>query len=266
MSIQNNGMSCPVLEIPKKTIVKASFAGCPISDRKLFPISRCILPISIMQKKEHEAHRFEATMKLVNSSFKASSLLIVDSLYRYTLKIDYPHETERALTKMATQAGDDWLERNAMALKQLTIPYRIIRWNECLWRDDFSEQYDIINKLYNSDLVYRQAIDSTAEEYLTRQMNNFANTDVELLRSKQSAEEICRTHSNFNYDHAFSCCVNYLKEECAAMCLYSKPPFKEHEFEVYPTGRATALAITYERLIKPFYPNLLKPVSIRFKK
>lgn len=257
--------SCSVLEITKKSVeknseksiekvVKASFAGCPVSDRKLFPISRCILPISIMQKKEHEGARFAATIKLVNASFKACSLLIVDSLYRYTLKIDYPHETENALTKMATKAGDDWLVRNIAAYKQLTIPHRIIRWRECLDRDDFTEQHRIINRLYDGDLTYRQAIDATVEEYLTRQMKTLTDTD-----------ESRKTHS-FNYDHAFNCCVNYLKEECAAMCLYSKPPFKEHEFEVYPTGRATALAITYELLIKPLYPNMLKPVSIRFKK
>ncbi len=252
--------------LQNKKPLKASFAGCSQKDRKTFPQSSCILPISIMQKKEHEGERFEATIRLVNKSFEFCSLLIVDSLYRYTLKIDYFCQTETALLNLANQAGEDWLDRNATAYKQLTIPYRIIRWNECLSRPDFLESQQKIDELYNTNDYFKKSIDFTAEEYLSRQINNFSKPEQEILKGAQSEEDINRRLKNINYEHAFSCCVNYLKEECAAMCLYSKPPFKNHEFEVYPTGRTKALAAIYEILIKPHYPELLKPVAIRFKR
>jgi hypothetical protein len=39
-----------------------------------------------------------------------------------------------------------------------------------------------------------------------------------------------------------------------------------YEFVVYPSGRNPALGATYELLIKPTYPNLLRSVALRFKK
>lgn len=233
-----------ILSVPEQSdkIVKASFAGCPISDRKLFSQSKCILPISIMGRKEHEGNRFQATMKLINNSFESCALIIVDSLYRHTLKIDHPNESTTVLYNKAKEAGTSWLERNINAYSQLSIPYKIIRWNEYLNNPKFSQQYTIVSDLYNKDMQYKQSIDDSVKEYLKRQLNN-------------------KNIVNFNYEEASECCINYLIEECAAMCLYG-----EYEFEVYPTGRTTALAVTYERFIQPFYPNLLRPVAIRFKK
>jgi hypothetical protein len=47
------------------------------------------------------------------------------------------------------------------------------------------------------------------------------------------------------------------------MCLWRE---ENCNFEVYPNGRQASMSITYEQLIKPFYPNLLRSVALRFKK
>ena len=237
------------IELQHERVTKASFAKCPISDRKLFSKSKCILPISIMHRKEHDDKRFAATMKLVESSFEGSALLIIDSLYRHTLKLDYPYETETTLSNMAITAGDEWLSANKDAYHKLSERNvcKIIRWNECLSQTMFSQQNKTINDLYNNDQSFKESINSTAEEYLCRQRK--ANGKL-----------------SYDYNHAFTCSVNFIKEECAAMCLYSTSTLGQYEFEVYPTGRPAALAATYEKLIKPLCPNFLRPVGIRFKK
>ena len=46
------------------------------------------------------------------------------------------------------------------------------------------------------------------------------------------------------------------------MCLWA---LEKYDFEVYPSGRNNAMKATYERLVKPINPNVLKSVGIRFK-
>jgi hypothetical protein len=40
----------------------------------------------------------------------------------------------------------------------------------------------------------------------------------------------------------------------------------EYHFELYSSGRNTAMEATYDYLIKPKFPHLLRPLSLRFKK
>jgi hypothetical protein len=237
--------SSDLLEQPPTTlkVIKASFSGCPISDRQQFVNSHCILPISIMGRKEHEANRFAATLKLINASFKSCTLLVVDTLYRHTLKIDHPSENMDVLTNKAKEAGDGWLIRNKTAYQNLTIPYYIFRWDKYLNHPGFLEQYKMVSELYLNDAVFKNSILGSSKEYLDRYFN--------------------RNESFQNYEEALACCVEYLKEECAGMCLWVEGGY---EFEVYPTGRTQALAMTYQSIIHPNYPNLLRPVGIRFKK
>lgn len=223
---------------------KASFAGCPISDRKLFHQSRCILPISIIGHKEHEGERFSATLTLVNSSFKACTLLIVDSLYKYTLQIEHFDKDDVLLHQMAIDAGDSWFTRNASAYQKLTIPHNVIRWDTYRNHPNFKNWMKIVSNLYDSDVEYQSIVNHNAEQYLTRYLNR-------------------ATGKTLDDNQALIACVDYLKEECAGMCLWAEDGY---QFEVYPTGRCPAMKITYERLIKPLYPEFLKPVAIRFKK
>jgi hypothetical protein len=225
--------------------VRASFSGCALSDRKLFPNSSCILPISIMGRKEHEGKRFESTMTLINKSFQNCTLLIVDSLYRHTLKIDFPNNTAENLLEQAKDAGQAWLNRNSNALKILTIPHQILYWNHFLNNVEFSKHYITVSDLYEKDDDFRSSIRLSIEQYLSRYLKR---TGV---------------INSFDKEQGLSSCVDYLKEECAGMCLWVDG---QYDFEVYPTGRSPALAMAYKMLIQPSYPNLLKPVSLRFKK
>ena len=118
--------------------------------------------------------------------------------------------------------------------------------------------------LYNSDAEYKEAIDSTAIEYLNRVYNR-KKEEIKLLKGEQQVEEIECLRKKY-YELNIKCCIDYLIEECTGFSLYNTPPFARHEYEVYPTGRTLALAMTYDKLIKPSDPDILKIVSLRFKK
>lgn len=224
-------------------ITKASYKDCPVNDRKLFKNSRCIMPISIGQKI-HEGEKFKATIELINRTFKESIILIDDIVQRHTMKIANITSSEEELYNRAVKEGELWLERNKSVLNMLKIPYKIITWIKWLKHVEFAKSYTLVESQYNNNIMFKDAFNKNIEEFL--------------IRYKKLNQDL-----SFNYDIAFSLCLNYLKEECACMCLWVE---EECEFEVYPSGRNKAMEATYKILIQPKYPNLLRSVALRFKK
>lgn len=228
--------------------LKASYTTCSISDRKLFPQSTCIIPISMAETREFEERddrRFKATFQLVSATFKYGLLLIGDTLHRHTLRISYPNDDESALYQRSKKIGDLWIERNQSVFQNSTMPYKFQRWDDYLNHPHFAKQYERVATLYETNKDYQAQIHLNAEEYLKRYTTSqFKRID-------------------FDYQKAFQACVAYLKEECAIMCLWAEGGYS---FEVYPSGRCCGMTATYEHLIEPIYPDLLKPVGLRFKK
>jgi hypothetical protein len=224
-------------------VVKASFRACPVDERKQFCKASCIMPISVGQKV-HEGDKFIATLKLINAYFKTCTLLIDDTIQRFTLQIAEPSLTIDEAYKKSLQLGNSWLERNKHIYEQLTIPYDIRRWDDWRLHPEYPVFYDKIEKIYATDLAYQQAIHSSIEEFTARYLPRL-------------------NENNVDRGSAFNRCLNYMKEECAVMCLWAE---NKYDFEVYPAGRNSAMTATYEKLIKPIYPNLLHSVALRFKK
>ena len=224
-------------------VIKASFRACAIDDRKKFYKSTCILPISVGQPV-HENEKFFATLKLINSKFKRCTLLVDDTIQRFTLQIGNPTLTIDKAYKQAIELGDLWMKRNQHIYTQLTIPYTIKRWD--YWRNlpEYITCYKKVEEFYNNDAQYKQAIHDNVEEFVTRCIQRL-NVD------------------KIDKDQAFNNCLLYLKEECAVMSLWMKD---KYDFEVYPAGRNKAMSATYEKIIKPANPDLLRSVALRFKK
>lgn len=223
-------------------IIKASFRGNPPEERKLFSNSSCLMPISVGQSI-HEGEKFAAVINLVNSSFKKCTILVDDSVQRHTLAIDRT-EQPQDLYNEAVKLGEEWIIRNQEAYSKLTIPYQIIRWDDWRIHPGFVTQLDHVNKLYKNSQAYKDAIHTNIDEFLTR-----------FLGRKE-------THQ-IDPNRAFQLCLDYLLEECAVMCLWTHGSY---DFELYPSGRNQAMGATYEMLIKPEYPNGIRPVAVRFKK
>lgn len=223
-------------------IVKASFRENSPEERKLFPQSSCLMPISVGQSI-HEGAKFEAVIKLINNSFKQCTILVDDSVQRHTIGI-MNHVSPEELYQLAVTEGDEWLKRNEMAYSQLTIPFDIMRWDDWYNSANYINSHLGVQNEYDSNELFRQAIIANIDDFLTRYLSRYDQNDIDPER-------------------AFRLCLDYLLEECAVMCLWTE---KNYDFEVYPSGRNKAMAATYHYLIRPDFPDVLKPVALRFKK
>ncbi len=230
------------MSVIDRRIVKASFKENPAEERKLFPKSTCLMPISVGQAV-HEGAKFEAVIKLINASFKHCTILVDDSVQRHTIGIMNDASSEE-LYQLAVEEGNAWLMRCDQAIHQLTIPYEILRWDDWYTNINYTNSHQRVLNEYHHNEHYKNAIHANIEDFLSRYLKNFSGLPVD-------------------YDRAFLLCLDYLIEECAVMCLWTE---KEYDFEVYPSGRNKAMAATYQFLIKPLFPQFLKPVALRFKK
>jgi hypothetical protein len=225
-------------------IEKAFFRRCPLDERKKFKQSKCFMPISIGQKI-HEGIKLQATLALVNRTFKGCVILIDDIIQRHTMQIENKNVSLEELSKVSEEEGDSWIKRNTSLLEALDIPYKIIRWRKWLFHPDFPPKKLTITRLYQEDAEFKRSMDEGITNFLDRYKKR--NDDL----------------SCFDEAHAFTCCLNYLIEECACMCLW---PEEQCEYELYPSGRNPAMIATYEKLIKPEHPGLMVSVALYFKK
>ncbi len=229
--------------------VRASFTGCSIEERKRFYSSHCIMPVSVgLGLKVCEGSKFLGTLKLINTSFRSFTILLDDSIQRYNMRI-LSDLSDEALYNQAIREGDLWLQRNKHMIDLTTIPHNIIRWDDWANHPDYLAQNKIVEALYQSDECYRAAFEDTIEEFLNRFKKNIEGDAAKIEK--------------FDDEYAYQSCLLYLKEECSVMCLWAQALY---DFEVYPTGRNKAMMATYEKIIKPNFPDYLKSVSLHFRK
>lgn len=225
-----------------KKYVKAFFQNCKDEDIAQFKKSKCMLTLSINTAKHSAGHYLAAELSLVNLNFHACTLILGDTLQRFTMALDEDN-SEDFFYKKTRELGDQWIIKNSNLLSALEIPFEIVRWDIFLAHPQFSKRLLLIQKTYLKEPEYQKALDKNIEEYLER------------IQSKNALK--------IPLEKAKKLCLNYLQEECAAMLIWVE---KNCEFELYPSVRAKALQATYERFIEPLHPNLLKPISLRFKK
>lgn len=230
-----------------KKIIKASFKECSIDLRQKFPDSNCIVPISVGQKV-HEGEKLIAVLKLLKRSFKSCTILVDDTIQKYTLAImDSYKKSLSEYNILAYNAGTDWLNRNKALLTENLHNFEIIRWDDFQNHPDFPNCLEKIKKTYEQDETYQSEFYKTIDYFLTR--NN--------LYPEEENKDAYTTSNAFNF------CLEYLFEECAVMMLWA---YKGYHFEVYPSGRNPAMAATFEKIIQETAPGKLYSVGIRFKK
>ncbi len=217
---------------------------CIASYKEKFKESRCALTISVGQKA-HEGEIFEATVDLVNTSFKSCIILLDDTLQRHTMALNLD-ECDDYFYKTALKEGDLWLKRNEVYYNKLTILEDILRWDTWLKHPAFNDEKNKIESFIESDPLYKAVFDETIDEFLRRYTHRLDKDD------------------DFNIEKARKYCSDYLIEECAIICLRPKLNLACH-FDVYPSRRNLAMSETHTRFVLPNYPNLLLPVAIKFK-
>jgi hypothetical protein len=200
-----------------------------------------LLTISVGQEA-HEKEKFSSTIDLVNKSFKSCVLGVNDILQRHTMAL-YSNKSADDFYDISVLEGNAWLIRNEEFYSKFTIPVEIVRWDKWLFHPELENKKKFILKAINDDLEYRSSFSVTIDEFLRR----FSN------RSEVGKDKMRYMHQ---------VCLDYLVEECAAMCLWVD---MECHFDIYPSKRNPAMQATHERFILPYYPDLLHPVAIKFK-
>lgn len=221
--------------------VKSVFR-CDEEFKSTFQASTCLLTISVGQEA-HEAEKLYSTIALVDQSFKACVMLIDDTLQRHTMAIETDVQFGDELLFASLQAGDSWLKRNEKIYTQMQIPLSIIRWNDWLNHKDYLSYRSKLLETCANDISYKEKFEETIDQFLERYSRRAQN----------------------NYlidDRARKLCLEYLLEECTAMCLW---PELQCEYEVYPGYRNAAMDETHRRFVLPAYPSLLHAVRVKFK-
>ena len=221
--------------------MKASFR-CLKEDREEFAQSKAQVTVSVGQDI-HEGVKFESTMQLVNESFEFCVIMLDDTIQRYSLALDSRKKPNDFLVE-AKSLGDEWLERNRAAYSNLEIPLKIVRWDDFRLRPDFSSTYLRMQQFYDHNSAFFDAVNNNAKQFLDRYEKRVLSPEYD--RGK-----------------AYALCVQYLIEENAGMVLW---PEMGCHFEVYPSGRNPSMQVTYDKLIAPDQPQLLRQVSLRFNK
>ena len=211
-------------------------------DPKCFKSARCLLTISVGQEV-HEGEALDITIDVVNRHFGSVILLIDDSLQRHTMALHQPLGAE-AFYEPALNAGDAWLSRNAAAYQRLQGLSRILRWDHWLKHPEFKTQEQYLRTQLKQDPAYRDSMDQTIEIFLHRYCRRLTQARA------------------FNHPRAQGLCLDYLLEECTALCLW---PELQCQFEVYPSPRNQAMTYTHQQWVLPQYPDLLHPIALKFK-
>lgn len=215
---------------------------CSDDDKKNFRKSQCLLTISVGQEA-HEGEKFASTIELVNNSFESCIILIDDSLQRHTMALMSDKGADY-FYKKSIDEGNAWLHRNKKFYEKLSILNKIIRWDLWLYHKDFFAQQKIIKDLLVSSEQYKKAFGDTIDEFLTRYTRRLSS------------------YNGFNSKKAYLLCMDYLIEECTALCLWKE---LQCQYEVYPGKRNFAMIKTHERFILDTNLSLLHAVYIKFK-
>ena len=221
--------------------VKCRFKGVSERDRIEFKGSSCLLSISVGQEY-HEEKKFEATIALINKTFRQCKIMLYDGLQRYTMTLNNKAFPSHFLHNAIAQ-GDEWLKRNQKYYRHLNNLTDIIRWDHWLSHPHFLEMQYAITKHIQEDLAYRTTFEETIHSYLARYINRLSPT------------------TKLDQKHAHDTCLSYLIEECAALCLW---PETGCDYEVYPTKRNLAMEATHKHFVLPTHPNKLHSVPLKF--
>ncbi len=199
------------------------------------------MPISVGQQY-HEGDKLAAALKLIGSRFKSCDIIICDSLQRHTLEVNNGLSKEEAY-KESIKLGDQWLYRNKDYIYDLSIPFKIIRWDQWLKKESYSDSKVLVDSLFLKNCRYNNAFVMASRKFVDR---------YKLKQQKY-----------IDYDYLSNKCIEYLKEECAVTPVWIE---EKYDFIVYPGKRTDAMMAAYRYQIEPLKTDLLTWVHVNFKR
>ncbi len=218
--------------------VRCNFKNVTVQDKAKFKDACCLLTISVGQEG-HEGERFNATMKLIHSSFSFCTITLHDSLQRFTMALG-ENRGPAHFEEDASLLGEQWLKRVDIYYAAFKKKIKVIRWSDWLQNKYYAEKKALIESTIESDPRYKVIFDETIKGYLAKHCQRL------------------KASSGFDSQRAYKICLEYLIEECAVLCLF---PQEKCEYEVYTGKHNAAMIETRHRFVEP---NLVKPLVLGF--
>lgn len=184
----------------------------------------CRLPISI-GKDAHEGDKFSATLEWTRQRFEKIIFCVNDTLQRFNL-MSFENLSEDEARAKAETLGSQWLERHRASIDSLAqanavpaVRHEIWRWNHWLEQKQFPVNLALVNRLYQENAAFRQAVEADIDLFLSRR----SVPNVELFRQ---------------------CSRRYLLEESAAFAIMFS---QEEAADIYPGKEIETTRIAREQ-------------------
>lgn len=210
------------------------------SSKMNFEGKKALLFVSVGQDY-HEKGKFLATIDLVNKyPFARCDIVMADTLQRYN---HFGRLGEEAAATYTKEAGDHWLKRSEYALSKHKLPHTIIRWDELLHHKDYDQLRAEIDKAYNEDESYKEALHTNVMTYIERLTLLNPATDQSTL---------------------FKNGLGYLIEECPiVMPMWAQMGY---DYIIYPKPLTPGMEKTRDLFVTGKYDEKCQWIYLRFKK
>jgi tRNA-dependent cyclodipeptide synthase len=204
---------------------------------------KAAIPISVGQHY-HEKDKLISTLSMNSKLFHSCDIIVADSLQRHTIKL-FSNCSMRDAANESIALGNEWIKRNENILKYLTIPFRIIQWEDCVNTKNFLLYFEKIKEYYHNNIEYKKAFQADIEIFKARFKKQYPNYKV----------------SNASLEKA---CLIYLFEEIAVYLSFFLE--EKYDYVIYPSKMPNSVLASKKIFISHEHQNLLTNLIVYFKK
>ena len=127
----------------------------------------CMLGISLGSPKS-QADRFESNIRWISQNFKHCTLVMADSIYRYTFILRQAQSLERARASALTMAEQFIIDNQAIIDRYTdNCEFQWLKMSQIEHYQHFHQYLETYQNLYRINSSFKQQIDHEAEKYLS---------------------------------------------------------------------------------------------------
>lgn len=142
-----------------------------ISQKELFLHRRCYLGISI-GNPQFRGESFQVLLEWISGRFDECLIVVGDYLQRYNEHIFYNRQAKEAEIE-SLRMGDAFLKESEECLRRLPEEkFHVTRWKSYLDSPEYHKAKRILDELFVTSFEFRESIDKTSAEFISRQMKN----------------------------------------------------------------------------------------------
>lgn len=142
-----------------------------ITQKELFLHRRCYLGISI-GNTQFRGESFQVLLEWISRHFDECLIVVGDYLQRYNEHIFFNRQAKEAEIE-SLRMGDAFLKESAEYLNRLPEEkFHVTRWKSYLDSPEYHKAKKILDELFVTSFEFRESIDKTSAEFISRQMKN----------------------------------------------------------------------------------------------